>query len=790
MIPENITREHLLRAIAEIRRNGIPPERDSTKFHLVFNGERFPPKYVISLANKFANGNELDPYEFSGGNETNSFLEARGFEIVPRSVQNEAPMSVWLEKVYVKGRRHKEQGEYALGKVLLSPQKDRRGADIYKNMRLAKKGDLVLHLTDNEAIVGISKVDKAYDAAPDFTYLREWDGQTGSDPGYLIRLEGFIEFKNPLHRSDVLNDRFRKDLVSILDSEDNVFYTRDLRLRQGAYLTAITDKFMNLINSVYREKNGSDLPYWKAAGPKIALLGLTDESYVTDIGLSIEQMGRVCSTWTYSLSKEKIELLRKQLPFYLYCYLTKRSRGSGLVDYRLRVVDFEYSKSGIPCPHPEYSYGAENETGRGWYTFDKVEEMKPPRTWESFELFDKEEHLDPNSVYRMRQPHSEFLYVKDAEVKGGFVTKEMSFLETVTSLLESKKQVILYGPPGTGKTYKARMFSEWFLGEEYEKLSKDGLVEFITFHPSYSYEEFVEGITVNTDQESREADSGEIQYIQKWGVFKKLCARALGNSINENLDSTKEAWKDQWGYIYEKYKETIQGKSKEAVNNEIWNNAGKFLLIIDEINRGDISKTFGELVTLLEADKRIAKDNQIEVQLPYSNDKFGVPPNLYVIGTMNTADRSIALVDIALRRRFGFVEMAPNFEALMVDQIERNEKQLKMNNVYEYLVRSVDAIKKINSNIIKELGRDKQIGHSFFFKVLNQKDLMMVWQHEILPLLEEYYYCDYSKILRTLEIEPDNPYINKNDGIKGFKKIEELDNFLMKILRIAGTSNE
>jgi len=363
---------------------------------------------------------------------------------------------------------------------------------------------------------------------------------------------------------------------------------------------------------------------------------------------------------------------------------------------------------------------------------------------------------------------------------------EAGSLEKLKFLLEKKKQIILYGPPGTGKTYQARAFSARFLGEKYGELHDNGQIEFMTFHPSYSYEEFVEGITVNTEPESNEAGSGEICYIHKWGIFKKICTLALARAINENL-LNKESWKDQWSYIYGKYKDNTKGKSREKINNEIWKNADKFVLIIDEINRGDISKTLGELVTLLEDDKRFAQENEIIVQLPYSNDYFAVPPNIYIIGTMNTADRSIALVDIALRRRFGFVEMAPDFDVLASEHIERNKEELQTNNVYEYLIKSVKAMKKINGNIVDELGRDKQIGHSFFFKVFNQEDLIMVWQYEILPLLEEYYYCDYDKILRTLDVKSDNPYVNKVRGIGGFKKVEELDEFLKDILGETGT---
>jgi len=362
-------------------------------------------------------------------------------------------------------------------------------------------------------------------------------------------------------------------------------------------------------------------------------------------------------------------------------------------------------------------------------------------------------------------------------------------------LLQEKKQIILYGPPGTGKTFQAQRLAVEFLPNIgstlendweilYNKLYNEGCLEFITFHPSFGYEEFVEGITVNT-----EAKPKKILYIRKWGIFKKICTKALAKAINEELDTGKEPWEDQWAFIYEKYRNKIRDKPREKIINEIWEVADKFVLIIDEINRGDISKIFGELVTLIENDKRLAQENEIVVRLPYSNDEFSVPPNLHIIGTMNTADRSIALVDIALRRRFGFVEMKPDFDTLMAEHIEKDKEELQKNNVYEHLINSIEAVKKINANIIRDLGRDKQIGHSFFFKVFDQRALMMVWQFEILPLLEEYYCCDYDKILHTLELKEENPYVNKKEGIKGFGKIEELNDFLDQVLNVAGSAN-
>ena len=309
--------------------------------------------------------------------------------------------------------------------------------------------------------------------------------------------------------------------------------------------------------------------------------------------------------------------------------------------------------------------------------------------------------------------------------------------DKVKMLLETKKQLILYGPPGTGKTYNARRLAVLFLGgdistdekcnESYRNLHEAGRLEFITFHPSYSYEEFVEGITLKTDdganvQNQTQSKTDRITYELKQGIFKKLCARAR-------------------------------------------NNAEKIVLIIDEINRGDISKIFGELITLLEKDKRLGGEHEIEVELPYSNDKFAVPPNLYIIGTMNTADRSIALLDTALRRRFGFVELMPDFSLLPENQLFN---------------KTIEVLTKINKRIRddKEIGREKQVGHSFFFGVKNEDDLKMVWYYEILPLLMEYCLDDFEKVNKILFGDKDSSIVFDSEGsLEKFEKFA-LDKFL------------
>jgi 5-methylcytosine-specific restriction protein B len=187
-------------------------------------------------------------------------------------------------------------------------------------------------------------------------------------------------------------------------------------------------------------------------------------------------------------------------------------------------------------------------------------------------------------------------------------------------------------------------------------------------------------------------------------------------------------------------------------------NKTPFVLIVDEINRGNIPKIFGELITLLEPDKRLGSDNQIVLTLPYSKEKFSVPPNLYIIGTMNTADRSLALMDVALRRRFAFVEFGPG------DMLVGNWKtwwDTPTECPDEFIRLTIQAMKTLNNQILGNdngttkltHGKDKLIGHSFAMKngeKMSNEACAILWKYEIFPLLEEYYNGNYDKIEELL----------------------------------------
>jgi 5-methylcytosine-specific restriction protein B len=190
-------------------------------------------------------------------------------------------------------------------------------------------------------------------------------------------------------------------------------------------------------------------------------------------------------------------------------------------------------------------------------------------------------------------------------------------------------------------------------------------------------------------------------------------------------------------YTFEDKKEVVLSMNKEDYKSK---NGKPYVLIIDEINRGNVSQIFGELITLIEEDKRLGREEALEVQLPYSKERFGVPPNLYIIGTMNTADRSVEALDTALRRRFSFVEMAPQPELI------KTEGQLKETAGILEGIDLAGLLQTINKRIEKLVDKDHMIGHSYFLPVKNMQDLKLAFQNKILPLLQEYFFGDHGKI--------------------------------------------
>lgn len=454
--------------------------------------------------------------------------------------------------------------------------------------------------------------------------------------------------------------------------------------------------------------------------------------------------------------------------------------------------------------------------------------------------------------YKMREPLIEA--VKALEERGVF--QEMKEADNK----EFDKNLILYGPPGTGKTYNSATYAVAICDgksvEEltdydavmvrYNELKKAGRIAFTTFHQSYGYEEFIEGIKPVVDDNKK-----DIEYTIESGIFKKFCENAKSVGITEDekvIDAGAKIWKltimngdlnqvkqecfeennvrmgfgmdsdEARSFVEEvnpgdiilsfKTRKTIDGiaivtdeavelqdkstyktarsvkwlaknideditkinKCKmlhrmtfakvpnmnvqdvialaERVNPELGNtvieeNTEPYVFIIDEINRGNISKIFGELITLIENTKRAGMPEAASAVLPYSSEEFSVPSNVYILGTMNTADRSIALMDTALRRRFQFIEMMPDTNVL---------KEIHADKVEDLDVAAM--LDKINERITFLYDREHTIGHAFFTVLQGEnatlKNLQSIFEKSVIPLLQEYFYEDYQKIQLVL----------------------------------------
>ena len=488
-------------------------------------------------------------------------------------------------------------------------------------------------------------------------------------------------------------------------------------------------------------------------------------------------------------------------------------------------------------------------------------------------------------------------FLEDFQFEGnsyimGDTDKEKKEIDDTLCTLSSVN-TILYGPPGTGKTYKSIRYAvntiDTKFNQNSSKVDEDyvkrfnefkdsGQIAFTTFHQSYGYEEFIEGIKPSLGQDTENEGSENVLYTLNDGVFKEFCLRAQEVVVDKELTGISpnaQIWKvsvsdsvkddcfesnrvrinfslgdrsksveyfnhsiqkgdiilmtpqsrtlvtgigivtDEEAYEIKEntgitarnvewlardisidIKDYSNGKQmvrntvsrvhivtvKDILtiiknNSEIYKNVEipqkndkKYVFIIDEINRGNISKIFGELITLIEDSKRDGEKEAISITLPYSKEEFSVPNNVYILGTMNTADRSIALMDTALRRRFEFIEMMPNEELLtdiVIDGIE-------VKKMLETMNRRIEAL----------YDREHTLGHAFFMPLKNEKkatinQLASIFTNKIIPLLQEYFYEDYEKIMLVLGIdsqnEDDSKFISvkNNDGI--FKNSQNID---------------
>lgn len=633
-----------------------------------------------------------------------------------RKKMNTTP-TVWIEKTQTRNRPYKQEGKYRLGKALTSPSRDQGGRKRYETIRESQVGDIVIHLLqDQHQFTSISVIDSElyedFEGPPD----DRWTGEQQEQGGYLRWLREYEGIEPQIHVYDDFLEKpeYQEQLREIREDSEKIFYNKHLSLNQGHYFTQCPDQLVEILaeESPYLaellRKRGYEFESSVGLPPADTYEGIKEAT--EDIQTRLKQTEEVATWPTADIARSIVR------------DWTDAIRQANLIEGDIS------SSSRIRCEQIVQFY--EDNADQ----LKEIAESIKSGTLENSDLtagqvvfvtslrgLQKESSITPNFNHvkfrqLLRGVHNEQggdkLVAPDEQPKDS---------KTIERQLRNTGQLVFYGPPGTGKTYTAQRFARWWLNQQPGYTPSSNQLEIVTFHPSFSYEDFLEGLTA-------EADDGTVEYKIKDGVFKRICKRA------------KRAY-------------------HHAQQNEDVEEPPRFVLIIDEINRGNLAQIFGETITLLEVNKRLGEEDEVEITLAHSGESFSVPPNLYVIGTMNTADRSIALVDAALRRRFRFVSFPPNYTALIdyYDEFEdlevvRETARVEPDPYRSLVALSILGLRELNDQIIDtpDLGKGKQIGHSYLMGLEDVSDVLDAWKYEILPLLEEYYFGQFDRIREEL----------------------------------------
>lgn len=705
-----ITREDLLEAIAALDAHEPHEFGESTLYDVLHDGRRYPPKAIVGLAARRTLGRTLRPNEFHSGGDRWAFrlLRENGFEITPKNdvkslarLPSVAPQRIWIE--YTKSTYQHGGPGWEFGTCLWSPSRNRKGVDWYVPMREVKAGDLILHIND-------ARWEGWSYAAGEFRQLQ----QSPPNPGnwaerpsyYRIDLRDYRPFPTPISLSEFVAQNHNAIYAELLADQPKrypfmVHRGEDVRYAQGAYLSRCTDKLYRLVlNATFGESTTNlDSPrYWAISlGEGGRLWDACQEQGIIAIGWDEYELGDLRNYPDRdSIQKNLSERRTTPSP-------TLANNALCLFQFAhdMQIGDFVVAKAGRKRLLGLGTVTSDYFLDKARDEYQHVRQVKwlkarPVELPERFSL--PTETLAELSAY---PELISFVREQVVETPGAAPARSLEAfsidqaleqlfmprvqLEKIIEGLQRKRNIILQGPPWVGKTFAARQIAYAFM-EAIDPLR----IEMVQFHQSYAYEDFVQGW--------RPAAEGGFRL--KNGVFVEFCNRA-------RIDPER-----------------------------------KYVFIIDEINRGNLSKVFGELMLLIEADKRGAKH---AIPLTYSEsdgERFSVPENVYLIGLMNTADRSLALVDYALRRRFLFFTLRPALES---DGLRQLIEQAGASGELVNKVRQ--RITALNARIAADpdLGEGFLIGHSFFCPAAHDADIGPAWYYRIIdteigPLLREYWF--------------------------------------------------